>query len=38
MNTDSNGLTHWPLEDLNEIFKLTLVTDGWVISCEIPLS
>ena len=28
-------LTHWPLENLNVIFKKILVIDGWGISCEI---
>ena len=36
------GLTHCPLEDLNEIqdnyiFELILVIGGWGISCEIAL-
>ena len=37
-----NELTHWPLGNLNEIFrhvifKQILVIDGWGISCEIAL-
>ena len=30
-------LTHWPLGDLNEIFKLILVIVDWGISCDIAL-
>ena len=29
------ALTHWPLGDLNVIFKLISVIVGWGISCEI---
>ena len=33
-----NSLTHWPLGDLKEIFKLILMIHGWGISSEIVLT
>ena len=35
-------LTHWPLRNLNKIFRQVifeqiLVIDGWAISCEVAL-
>ena len=33
----ASKLTHWPMGDLNTIFKLISATGGWGLSCKIAL-